>query len=392
MVESGEKNEKKMDKELYYAMVDEALGLTGLDEKKKTLRNKIGLPIGAGIFLNPEPVTTINSGAASMLEFAKKVQEIIRRRGDQEEVYDIEEDATGYRTYIKDNAGIIKPANFGYIEGNSPEQKQASKTQPLIKRDTKFWAAPFWNEASIHDILAEIVNPKQVDISNIQQHAELNPKFWNGEKLKPEVRLAVLKNALGFLKNLSIPDIKSEDIIITGSLANYNYTDESDLDIHIMIDFSQFEGDENMVKEFFLAKKADWNESKEVSVYGHEVEVVVEDTNENNTWSSAYSVLKDEWIQKPIKNLIELNKNAIQIKASSIMNAIDKLEKETDPQTGAINADRIKTKLRKMRTVGLHKEGEYSVENLTYKVLRHTGYLDKLKQLKNKFTIDDLSL
>jgi predicted nucleotidyltransferase len=393
MVVNGERNLFKMDnqKEIYEAWVDEVLGLNELSTKKKTLRNKIGLPIGAGIFLNSEPVTTVDSGVGEMLNFAKKVQEIIRRRGDQDEVYDIEEDIDGYRTYIKDSTGIIKPVNFGYIEGHTPKKKEPV-AKSTLKKDTKYWAAPFWDQASVHDMIAEIVNPKQVDISNIQQHQELNPKFWAGDKIKPEVRKALLKNALGFLKNLSIPDIKIDDIVITGSLANFNYTDESDLDVHIMIDFSQIDGDENLVKEFFLAKRADWNESKEIYVYDHEVEVVVEDTNENNTWSSAYSLMKDEWVQKPIKNLIELNKNAIQLKASAMMNTIDRLEREENSENGIHQADRIKKKLRKMRSSGLRKEGEYSVENLTYKVLRYSGYIDKLKQLKNKFTVDDLSL
>jgi predicted nucleotidyltransferase len=395
MVVNGEKSLAKMDKETYYALVDEALGLTEQDKNKKTLRNRIGLPTGAGIFLNPEPSKTIDRDSFAMLEFAKKVQDIIRRRGDQEEVYDIEEDATPnhYKTYIKDAAGIIKPANFGFINPDKKsEKKERKKGQPRIKNDNKYWASKFWKDASAGDVIAEIINPKQVDVSNIQQHEELNPKFWNGEQLKPEVRLILLKNALAFIKHLAIPDLKIEDVVLTGSLANYNYTEDSDLDVHVIMDFNAVDDNVDLTREFFLSKKAEWNDKYQITVYGHDVESVVEDSNENNTWSAAYSLYRDKWVERPVKKIIELNKSAIQLKASGIMDSIDKLESETDPAKGVIAIDKIKARLRKMRNAGLQKEGEYSLENLTYKVLRHSGYLDKLKELKNKFITDDLSL
>ncbi len=90
--------------------------------------------------------------------------------------------------------------------------------------------------------------------------------------------------------------------------------------------------------------------------------------------------------------MIELDKEAITTKASSIMNMIDNLDKITDPEIGVQKVDIIRNKLRKMRSSGLQKEGEYSLENLTFKVIRNTGYLGKLKEYKNKFISDNLSL
>ncbi len=42
----------------------------------------------------------------------------------------------------------------------------------------------------------------------------------------------------------------------------------------------------------------------------------------------------------------------------------------------------LKEKIKKMRKAGLDKKGEYSVENLAFKVLRNNGYLEKLGELK----------
>ena len=51
-----------------------------------------------------------------------------------------------------------------------------------------------------------------------------------------------------------------------------------------------------------------------------------------------------------------------------------------------------KNKLKKYRSCGLEKKGEYSYENLTFKFLRRNGYIQRLFDLKNKITDDTLSL
>jgi hypothetical protein len=53
---------------------------------------------------------------------------------------------------------------------------------------------------------------------------------------------------------------------------------------------------------------------------------------------------------------------------------------------------KYRDKLRKYRTCGLSKEGEYSYENLVFKFLRRNGYVNKLENLKNKITDKKLSL
>jgi hypothetical protein len=45
-----------------------------------------------------------------------------------------------------------------------------------------------------------------------------------------------------------------------------------------------------------------------------------------------------------------------------------------------------------MRKAGLEKEGEFSAENITFKILRRNGYLKKLFDLKKRAVTKDLSL
>jgi hypothetical protein len=52
----------------------------------------------------------------------------------------------------------------------------------------------------------------------------------------------------------------------------------------------------------------------------------------------------------------------------------------------------LKEKIKKMRQTGLDREGEYSFENIAFKVLRRTMYLDKLSEIENSSYDKSLTL
>jgi hypothetical protein len=54
--------------------------------------------------------------------------------------------------------------------------------------------------------------------------------------------------------------------------------------------------------------------------------------------------------------------------------------------------EKIKNKLKKFRQSGLERGGEYSYENLTFKLLRRNGYIEKLMTVKSKILDKELSL
>jgi cytidylate kinase len=62
--------------------------------------------------------------------------------------------------------------------------------------------------------------------------------------------------------------------------------------------------------------------------------------------------------------------------------------KTNDPEDIQELLDRIS----KMRSAGLSREGEFSVENLTFKALRNNGYIQKIRQYQNTAYDNDLSL
>ena len=139
-------------------------------------------------------------------------------------------------------------------------------------------------------------------LDDFQIRSELNPKLWQDDKLKPEVRTRLLKIALGFIKNLE-PEPSLEDITFTGSLANYNYSKHSDIDLHIILDFSTIDENENLVRDFLLARKSLWNDTHEIKIRGAEVEIYAENIGDPHHSTGIYSVLNDEWI----KNQYQVN-------------------------------------------------------------------------------------
>ena len=69
-----------------------------------------------------------------------------------------------------------------------------------------------------------------------------------------------------------------------------------------------------------------------------------------------------------------------------MMEKIDAVEKVYDTsqyEEAHKTAVEIKEKIRNMRRCGLTDGGEFSAENLAFKVLRRNGYLAKLSDLRN---------
>ena len=65
---------------------------------------------------------------------------------------------------------------------------------------------------------------------------ELNPTFWMGEQIKPEVRDALMKFAQAFADYVDLDDRAITDVLLLGGNAGYNYTVMSDLDVHLVVD------------------------------------------------------------------------------------------------------------------------------------------------------------
>jgi|JFJP01.1.fsa_nt_gi predicted nucleotidyltransferase len=261
------------------------------------------------------------------------------------------------------------------------------------KKNPRSWSNRYWRRHNISDTLKEVVEPDNVDVSSIQTHDTLSPLIWESdEKLKNEVRKSLLMNAKRFIEFCDAENLKFNDIILTGSMANYNYNENSDLDIHVVLDFNQISENKEFVGDFFKMKKQLWAEKLPIQIKGHDVEMYFQDSAEPHHSSGTYSLIKNDWIRKPTKKIINIDTADVQLKSSDIMNAIDDLETNRSKEDFLKKHDVLKNKIKKYRQSGLDKSGEYSVENLVFKVLRNTGYLEKMVSMKNDYLTQELSL
>ena len=243
------------------------------------------------------------------------------------------------------------------------------------------------------DIL-NMMESKKVDLSSFIPQDELNSKVWDEDGyLNSRVRLRLLDIADAFVDTLDVDWVEVEDIILTGSLANYNWSKFSDFDVHVILDFKKVDERSDFVSNYFNSKKKIWNnEHDSLKIYGFPVELYVQDKNEEHTSSGIYSLEKNEWIKKPEKETFEnvkLNKKFIKQKSQDFIDAIEslsnKIEKEDDEHKLEVLSRKVKyifDKIKGLRKEGLKKSGEFNSFNIIFKVLRRMGYIDILYNLK----------
>lgn len=239
------------------------------------------------------------------------------------------------------------------------------------------------------------LSPKDVSIPSSYIKDSLNSKIWDGDKLNDKVREYLLKIAAEYIKYLDI-DIVPEKIMLLGSMANYNWNESSDLDLHIVYDFKKLSNDIDFVKDFFDTKGSSWKSNHKIKLKGYDVEVYVQEKEEENKSIGVYDLKNNDWISKPKKENIIIDKELIKKKTSSIATQIEKLEnvsrKESNWNKIYKESKKLKEKIKKMRQAGLNKSGEFSAENLAFKYLRNNGYIEKLGNISSKAFDANLSI
>jgi predicted nucleotidyltransferase/nicotinamide mononucleotide adenylyltransferase len=265
---------------------------------------------------------------------------------------------------------VLKVLNLGF-----PIPKSLQEIQPNPKNQPQY----VWLEEDRW--LEEYKNLKK-----------FNPAVFDGENLDSKVKELLLKIATYFWETLELEE-PFEDVTLTGSSANYNYTPYSDIDLHILIDFNKFENPE-LIKKYFDSKKIIFNDKHDPKLGKQPIEVYVQDTNEPHTSTGVYSIMKDEWTKKPEYESINIPDGNIKRKSKPFKEIINDLIKNGDknPENSINQIKKLKKRIKNFRQSGLDKKGEYSLENLAFKDLRNTGYLDKLSQLSNDLVDKQLSL
>lgn len=241
---------------------------------------------------------------------------------------------------------------------------------------------------SISDNIAKEVSIPNDVLNSFTIKETLEPQIWQNEKLNTTVKTKLLKIATDFYNGLKLPsEVKMKDVIFTGSLANFNWSKFSDVDLHVVLDFSQLEGGDQFKEDFFYSQKALWNQEHDITIFDYPVEIYAQDIKAKLVASAVYSIKFDKWILKPEHENFKVNKKVIKNKAEMFIERLRDIRddyKAKDFQSVVDKVQALKDKIKKYRTAGLDKGGEFSIENLVFKVLRRTPFMDILDSYKAK--------
>tara|TARA_R110002096_G_scaffold204826_1_gene390457 strand:- start:1829 stop:2704 length:876 start_codon:yes stop_codon:yes gene_type:complete len=237
-------------------------------------------------------------------------------------------------------------------------------------------------EGIIREDMRSILSEIEFDLTKLAVQDHLNTDFWENGRLNREIRQKLLDIAEDFIEG-SLIEGRVEDITFTGSLASYNYHLGSDIDLHLLVDFDE---NDELVQKLMNLLRMQWNENHDIRINGHEVEIYVQDSNEKHYSGGVYSISDDKWLTEPSKHTTELNYDAIIDKAQGLSDEIDSIEDDFvhgEYEKADKSAQRLREKMKKMRSAGLEADGIYSIENLAFKLLRNSGQISKLMNLSN---------
>ena len=223
---------------------------------------------------------------------------------------------------------------------------------------------------------------QELSVDPISHHNELNPELWENDRLRVDVKNKLLQIADHFREFLKVPDLPIQDITISGSNAVYNYSEYSDIDLHLVVDTS---GDQ---EELFTAKKNQYNFTYDINIRGIPVELYVQAANQTHHSAGIYSVMRNRWISEPSADKPKLDPREIKSKARNYAGLINQALRSGNLK----KSQHAMEEIYRLRKAGLEAGGEQSVENLAFKLLRARGQIGKLRKYIDKLQSAELSL
>lgn len=220
----------------------------------------------------------------------------------------------------------------------------------------------------------------------IEFNRELNPKLFSKGKLRPEVKEKLMAIAQDFKKYCEV-EFPVDDIQITGSQVSYHYTQESDLDLHLIVDYDKITCDREL-EELFDTKRHLYEREYDIRIRGIPVGLYVENQATPGVSGAQYSVIRDQWIHEPKPFTGQVDQEEFAKDLITWQKTITKILGLNDVKL----AKKCLKSLRNYRKLGLKTTGEYGTENLVYKALRRQGILADLSDRVDQAHASDLSI
>jgi len=239
------------------------------------------------------------------------------------------------------------------------------------------------------------VNDKRLlqAIEGRKEKKTLETAIWSesegAPRIRPDVKKVLLQIALDFWDSVPHGTASLVDVLLIGSCASYWWTPSSDIDLHLVVRYSGDDGEETLSREVHRAKQTLWNDKQSPMVGSHEVEVIIQPTDEHHWDPGVYSLKEERWLLPPVPgepppaapDRVVLRK-ALGF-MEQVQHAQDALDREDVAKAYKLSRD-LKDRIRRMRRAGLETGGAGSAENLAFKALRDVGALDVLDRIHRR--------
>lgn len=220
--------------------------------------------------------------------------------------------------------------------------------------------------------------------SKLKPRDTLFQGVWIGDTINPDVSERLIEIADSVLETMSL-EVKVKDIIVTGSIAGYNWHDLSDIDLHIILDFSEIDENFDLVKRMLDQSRINWNKTHNIYISDKEVELYFQDEKETHESNGIWSLLQDKWLAEPVRLEMNVDLGGVEKKAETFARSIEHVEeliRNEKFKEANDYSSKLKKRISRMRKAGLAEEGIYSPENLAFKMLRNANWLGRLSDAK----------
>lgn len=220
---------------------------------------------------------------------------------------------------------------------------------------------------------------------SIEVHDTLNSKLYNGMEMKQEVFDKLTQIYKEFLDFIDIP-LNIVDVEVVGSNASYNYNENSDIDLHIIVNSEVTYVEPTILRQLYNDRKGAFNRDYDITVEGIPVELYIEDVNDGNATNGRYSLLEQRWVVEP---------QPIHYDIPDISQDLMSYQEKCSELLASDNAEEVRqfiNDLYMLRKLGLAEGGEASVGNLVFKELRSMNMLQDLKDHYYELRSRDLSV
>lgn len=240
-----------------------------------------------------------------------------------------------------------------------------------------------WNSAP-YVAVAPLVTSSDQDISAaIDQITTfptvLDPRLWDGDKLRPDVRARALEIVTDLFADLKMPDLAIKNVEIRGSTVSYEYDDHADLSVRVFLDTSNYKGDVKQLNAL-LKTYTDYLEAVyegNLLLRGVPLEpqfyAVKSPSQEPQAGIGHYSLTDDAWMEHPSMQESRFDRTQMMADAKRFITQYNNLVTDYFADKKAFDCGLLSAFTKEMRSyrgAGIDKDGTRSTPNLTYRMLR----------------------